>query len=232
MGGKAWRGVGTDRQDWDSAWGFGYAGQVSDPNNEYLAAGLGVHKGENFDLLQANGQLGAWETTGQTPGAQIGAKGEATSIGLQASLGDIVGGIGSLFGQDWASDDQQESNLGGWENFLAGEAHGPQAVGEVSVGSDGIYVGGTAELYGASGKVGGAEYDWTGGTELNFGVGAGGVGLSGGLISTDEDADGLTEWGFSLGGELGLGAGFGMKTELPGHIANGVSAAWDWVTGD
>ncbi len=233
MGDKQFRGVGNhDPNAKSSDLGMAYAGEVTGGNNSYLAAGLGVYNGENLDVLQANGQLGVWETAGQTPGAQVGVKGEAVSIGLEASLGDIVGGIGSLFGQDWASDDQQESNLGGWENFLSGEVHGPKASGEISAGSDGIYAGGTAELYGASGKIGGAEYDWFGGTELNFGAGAGGVGAEGGLISTDEDGDGITEWGFKLGGELGIGAGFGMKTELSGHIANAAVSAWDWLTGD
>jgi hypothetical protein len=232
-GKKQFNGVGRqDPADWENTWGVAHAGHVTGGNNDHLAAGVGVYNGENLDLLHANGQFGMWETAGQTPGAQFGVKGEAQSIGLQASLGDIVGGVGSLFGQDWASDDQQESNLGGWENFLSGEVHGPQAKGEVSFGSDGIYAGGTAELYGASGKVGGAEYDWMGGTELNFSAGAGGVGAEAGLISTDEDGDGLTEWGFQLGGELGIGAGFGMKTELPGHIANAASAGWDWLTGE
>jgi len=121
-----------------------------------------------------------------------------------------------------------ESNLGGWENFLSGEIHGPQAKGEVSIGNDGAYIGGGYETWGASAKIGGAEYDgFFGGTEIGFSGGGVAGGFNAGFTATDDDGDGRQEYGFQLGGGLGLKGGLEIKTEAFSHLADIGSSAWE-----
>ncbi len=186
-----------------------------------LDVGLGILDSDHLDVMTANGQLGAWETA--NGGTQLGAKGSATMFGADGSLGDIAG----LFGADVTEEDQ-----GGWENFLSFHADGPSAWGEAHGGTEGGRLGAQASLLSGGLTLGGAEYDWLGGTEITGTGAAGGVGGSAGLHWSDDDGDGLTEWGFQVGGSWGIGGNVGIKTELPGHIYNAVADGWDWLTGD
>ena len=200
---------------------FGYGGvNTLENGGSQLDLGVGVLNSEHMKLVQANAQAGRLDTENKN-GRQYGAKAEASVFEMGGSLGDIA----ALFGADVDTSEKQ----GGWQNFFSGEVHGPKANAECTVGTEGLTAGAGAEILGGSAKIGGAEYDWLGGTEFTVGGGFGGVGASGGLHWSDDDGDGLREYGFSLGGDLGIGVDLGFKTELPGHIYNGVAAAGDWI---
>ncbi|MGE0395629.1 MAG: hypothetical protein AB7T06_02800 [Kofleriaceae bacterium] len=196
---------------------YAYGGVTANERENKFEAGAGFYKGENFDLWDGSVEAGVWNPDGGT-GSQFGFRGEAQSIGAKASLGDLM----ELVTLGYA--DTMEGDQGGFSNFFEGEVHGPRAAGEISAGTDGITASAGAELAGGSVKFGGAEYDWFGGTEISVGGGIDGVGGNAGLSWSDDDGDGYREYGFSLGGELGIGIDGGIKTEAFGHIA-------DWLMG-
>lgn len=221
---SSFRGVGRHRQGPDTSEPFSGAnplfGYVGTDDGNAIDLGLGVLNSPHLNALQATGRLGGWNTEN---GFQIGAQGQASLFEVGGSLGDVVG----MFGGEVT-----DATQGGWENFLSVEGHGPKAQADAHMGTDGVFVGAGAEVLGGSAKIGGAEYDWFGGTEISVGGGFGGVGANGGVHWSDDDGDGIRELGLSLGGAWGVGVDLGVKTELLGHAINGVSSAWDWLTGD
>ena len=226
------RGLGRHSQgsDKNAAFGganplFGHAGiSTLENGGSQLDVGLGVLNSENLKVMQANAQAGRLETENKD-GHQYGVKGEASMFEAGGSLGDLFG----LFGADVERPGVENQKQGGWQNFFSGEVHGPKANAEATIGTEGASLGAGGELLGGSAKIGGAEYDWFGGTEITVGGGLGGVGASGGLHWSDDDGDGVTEWGLSLGGDWGVGVDLGIKTELPGHMWNGMKAAGNWI---
>jgi len=214
--GKQFSGYGRykDNAQGDAQWGFGYAG--SNDNGSSLELGAGAYSSDNWNFLNATGQLGGWET--DQNGFQIGLQGEAHTLQGKGTIGDIAAGLG-------LAEDTEE---GGWQNFIGLEAHGPSANAHAHAGTDGMFAGAGYDTGGASISVGGAEYDgFFGGTEITAGYGApGGVGANFGLHWSDDDQDGLRELGFSLGGDFGFsGVDFGIKTEALGH-------AYNWLFGE
>lgn len=214
--------LGTRPTDEDP-WGYGYAAHTSSATEENLQVGMGVGHTDNVELLNATGQLGFFGAS-EGAGTQVGAKGEANSIGVGGSLGQLVNA--ATLGQVPTTAGKQ----GGWENFLSGEVHGPRASGELSAGETGFNANAGAELGGGSAKLGGAEYDYFfGGTEISVGGAAGGVGAGFGLSWSDDDGDGYKELGMTSGIELGIGADIGVKTEALGHVGRTLGL-WDAPT--
>lgn len=202
-----------------SGWGlddaamYGYGGQATNQIEDKFEVGAGFYKGDNFDLWDGSAEAGVFSPNEHD--SQLGIRGDAQSIGAKASLGDLMELV------TLGAADTMEGNQGGVSNFLEGEVHGPRASGELSAGEAGINVGAGAEAAGASAKLGGAEYDWFGGTEISVGGGIEGVGANGGLSWSDDDGDGYREYGFSLGGRLGIGGvDVGIKSEIPGYLAD------------
>lgn len=196
--------------------GFYYAG--TDERGDAFQMGLGLYNSDNLDVLQATGEVGGWETDGGD--FQIGAKGDASLFEGGFSLEDAAE---FLFDYD----------MGGWGEFLSGEAHGPKANAEFSVGEAGMFGGAGAELFGGSFTVGGAEFDsFMFGTEISVGGGVGGVGGNFGFHWSDDDEDGFRELGVAFGGDLGIGVDISAKNEMLGRVVDGGLQAWDWLAGD
>lgn len=230
MPGHTFRGIGRHRTAEDGQGDFGsgnlFHGSIGyTEGNEHhrraLEADIGVLDSEHLDLITANARLGAWETA--NGGTQIGGQTAATMFGLDGSIGDIA----ELFGFG-----ENKSDQGGWQNALDFHADGPSAWAEAHVGSEGGRIGAQASLLSGGATLGGAEYDSFFGTEITGTAAMGGVGGSAGLHWSDDDGDGLREYGLQVGGSWGIGGNVGIKTELPGHLLNAVSDGWDWLTGE
>ena len=212
----------TEAETGEQNLGFWNAGSQT---GDALDFGLGLFNSDNLDIFDAAGRLGGWDTEN---GFQIGFEGGGAALEAEGDLGDV----GEFLGLDTTDSEQ-----GGWENFLSGEAHALQAGAEGHIGTDGGYGGFGGDAYGASVKVGGAEYDWLlFGSELEIGGAVGGAGGGGGLHWSDDDGDGLREMGFSLGVDVGLGGDVSFKNEFA-HTAYNAAAdvaggAWDWAFGE